>query len=333
MKVIASREGQLYIIDVPIPEIKQNFILVKTEYSAVSTGTELLILKQKHKSTRHLGYSATGIVMEVGEGVTHVSPGQRVACYGAPYVKHAEYLLVPKHLAVPVPDRVDPKEAAFVGLGAIAIHALRQANLHFGEAAVIVGLGILGQIMAQVAFAASFKVIAHDILLNRCKKLQETGVTTVCNDIEELEEQIRIQTNGQGADSVLLCVNEKKTNLIDKGLAWIRDRGKVVIVGDLKTEFSRELMFRKEAQVLISRAGGPGRYDVTYERDGIEYPIGFVRWPEGRNSEEYIRLCSERRLKIAPLITQTVSINEAPSAYDLLVNHPPDTLGVLIQYK
>jgi NADPH2:quinone reductase len=332
MKTVVAQDGQVYITDIPIPQVERNYVLVETEYSAISPGTEMMMLKNKHKSPISLGYSATGVVMEIGEGVSHVHVGQRVACYGAPFVKHAEYLLVPKQLAIPVPSHVDPKEAAMVGLGAIAIHALRQADLRFGEVVVIIGLGILGQIMAQVANAAAFKVIGYDLLEERCQKLQEMGIHSVCRTMEDMEAEIAVHTKGDGVDCVILCAGGKTAGLIDQGLNWIRDRGKVLVVGDLKTEFNRENMFRKEAQVLISRAGGPGRYDKSYEREGFEYPIGFVRWTEGRNMAEYIRLLAAGSLKISQLISRQVPVQHASKAYHWYMNSPQDVLGVVFEY-
>lgn len=334
MKSVVVQSGQLYIKEVPLPEIKRNFLLVKTDYSAISPGTELLMIHRSRELVNPLriGYSATGLVTEVGEGVTHLNVGDRVACYGGPYVHHAEYLLVPKHLAVLVPSHVNPKEAALVGLGAIAIHALRQADLRFGEHVVVIGLGVLGQIVAQIAHAAAFNVIAYDLLDERRHILEDIGIRTVCHSMDEIGVTVNKQTDGTGVDSVLLCAKGKKTGLIDQALKWIRDRGNVVIVGDLEIELSRELMFKKEAQLLISRAGGPGRYDTAYEREGNPYPIGFIRWTERNNMAEYIRLLSEGRLNIAPIITETVPIREVNRVYRSFVENPEKTLGVLIEY-
>lgn len=334
MKAVIAQAGEVNINEIPMPSIKRNFVLVKTDYSAISPGTELLTIDRSHVLMKplRLGYSATGLVTDVGEGVTHLNVGERVACYGGPYVHHAEYLLVPKHLAVPVPSVVDPKEAALVGLGAIAIHALRQADLRFGEHAVIMGLGILGQMMAQVADAASFNVIAFDLLAERRQLLQSTGIHTVCHSVEEVETAVKEHTGGYGVDSVLLCAKGKNTRLIDQGLTWIRDRGSVVIVGDMEISLSRELMFQKEARLLISRAGGPGRYDAAYEREGNPYPIGFIRWTEGNNMAEYIRLLAEKRVRMAPLISQVIPLDDVQSAYESFVERPGETLGVLIKY-
>lgn len=332
MKSIVCQNGHVLVSEIEKPEMKDNYVLVKTHYSGISPGTELMQINKKLNKKTHLGYSASGVVEAVGEGVSHLKKGDKVACYGAPYVKHSEYLLVPKNLAAPVPDHVNLKEAAFTGLGAIAIHSLRQADLRFGEHIVVVGLGILGQIIAQISDAASFRLIGYDLLQKRCNQLQNAGIGTVVNDQNTLEEKVMEQTNEQGADTVLLCANGKQDEIIDQALNMIRDRGQIVIVGDLEMNFSRELFFKKEANISISRAGGPGRYDTSYERDNIDYPLGYVRWTEGRNIIEYIRLLSEGRINISPLLSKIIPINDAPDAYDLFKKDQENTLGVLIDF-
>ncbi|MDQ0338562.1 2-desacetyl-2-hydroxyethyl bacteriochlorophyllide A dehydrogenase [Caldalkalibacillus uzonensis] len=332
MKVVTSLDGEIKIMDLPPPVIKDNHVIVKTEYSAVSPGTELMLLRKKHQVPMPLGYSASGLVIETGRNVDHVRIGERVACYGGPYVKHAEYLLVPKNLVVSVPDGVDMKEASMIGLGAIAIHALRQAGLKFGESVVVVGLGILGQLIAQIAHCAAFKVIGYDLLEERCQKLKDCGIDAVGQTLEEVQELVNIKTQHMGVDSVLLCTNGNSEGLIDHALTWIRDRGNVVIVGDLKPVFSRTQMFRKEAEILISRAAGPGRYDPDYETKGFDYPPSFVRWSEGRNMQEYIRLLAEKRINVASLVTHTVSINQLSHIYRSLMDQPQNMLGVLIDF-
>lgn len=334
MKSIFSLEREAIVREVEVPKVTDNHVLVRTTYSGISNGTERLMISHNHKTPISLGYSACGIVHELGEGVEHVKKGEQVACYGAPYVKHAEYLLVPKHLVVPVPQSVDMKQAAFVGLGAIAIHALRQAKLAFGEKVVVVGLGILGQIIAQISQAAAYHTIVYDLQAERSKLFQSMYGGEAAESLEDVVSIIDKVTHGNGVDSVLLCASGKNTGLIDHALDWVRDRGNVVIVGDLEMEFSREKMFRKEAEVLISRAGGPGRYDSNYEKYGYDYPIGFVRWTEGRNMEEYIRLLQDGRINVAPLISQESSIDQIEDVYKQLTSeqHQHQALGTLIRY-
>lgn len=334
MKIVTSHKGVVQTTESPKPECGEHEVLVETVCSAISPGTEMLLIDRSKEINDpiSLGYSSAGIVREVGAKAGAFYPGQRVACYGAPYVRHAEYISVPKHLAVPIPDHVDIREAAFVAQGAITIHALRQSDLRFGETAVVVGLGILGQLLCQIASAAGFRVIGFDLLPERCELLRKSGAGRACGSLEELDEAIRDVTGGVGADAVLICAGGKAGGLVDQALTRIRDRGKVVIVGDVKLDFNRGLMFAKEAELMISRAGGPGRYDAVYERGGVDYPIGYVRWTEGRNMGEYIRLLAEGRVSVASMITSSIPVEQAPTAYEKIVNDPRGQLGVLLTY-
>ena len=218
------------------------------------------------------------------------------------------------------------------GLGAIAIHGLRIANLQFGETVVIVGLGVLGQLIAKIANAAAYNVIAYDLHESRVEMLQGENIKSF-STIEEMEEAIRIETKSHGADAVLLCAGGKRSPLTQECLKWIRNKGKAVIVGDIEPDFPSDLMFAKEAELLISRAGGPGRYDKVYEKEAIDYPYEYVRWTEGRNVEEYIRLVKEKRIDVRPFITEVVEFDEAPHEFEKLFNKESTTLTKLIYFK
>ncbi|WP_342744452.1 zinc-binding alcohol dehydrogenase [Cohnella massiliensis] len=332
MKAVISHLGQIRMSEVPRPELEDGFALVQTEYSAISPGTEVMMNGLYQANPIVLGYSAAGIVREVGKGMEHWRIGQRVACYGAPYAKHAEWLLMPKRLLVPVPDSVSPEEASTVGLGAIAVHALRQTSLQFGESLLLVGAGILGQLIAQIAKAAGYRVLLYDKMTERTAIAGELGIRHVAYTQEEVEAQVAEMTAGAGVDAVIVCAGGKTGELIDRALEWVRDRGKVLIVGDIKPDFSRDLMFAKEAQVLISRAGGPGRYDPVYEKDGIDYPAGYVRWTEGRNMAEYIRLIAEGDISVKPLIGAVFPVDRCADAYRRYAESPNSLLGALLAY-
>ncbi|MEF3309224.1 zinc-binding alcohol dehydrogenase [Paenibacillus sp. GYB004] len=334
MRIITTHKGVIRTQTAQAPLCADGHVVVDTVYSAISPGTEISAINRSREveDSIVLGYSAAGIVREVGAGVEHVRPGERVACYGGPYVRHAEQIVVPRNLVVPVPDHVDLRDASFVAHGAIAIHALRQSDLRFGETAVVVGLGILGQLLCQLASAAGFRVIGFDLMEERCEQLRAGGAGTACVNGTELAEAIRDRSDGAGADAVFICAGGKAGGLIDQALEWLRDRGKIVIVGDVKTEFSRNKLFSKEAQVVISRAGGPGRYDAVYERGGVDYPIGYVRWTEGRNMGEYIRMLSEGRVAVGSLITSCVSVDDAAGVYEQLMLDPGSQLGVVFSY-
>ncbi|MGD6854262.1 zinc-dependent alcohol dehydrogenase [Bacillus infantis] len=333
MKRIVARNKRVEVIEEAMPSIetKPSYVLIKTLYSVISPGTELTILSNSEDKPVHLGYSAVGEVVECGEEITSMKKGDLVACYGAPYVHHDEYLLVPKTLCASVPETVDPKEAALGGLGAIAIHALRIAGLQFGETAVIVGLGVLGQLIAQIAHAAAYNVIAYDLQESRVEMMQQENIKAY-RSVDEMEHAIQAETDGRGADAVLLCTGGKHSPLTHECLKWIRVKGKAVIVGDIEPDFPRSLMFAKEAQLLISRAGGPGRYDAVYEREAIDYPYEYVRWTEGRNIQEYIRLVHERRINVQPFISKVIEADHAPGEFEKLLDKNSTTLTALIRY-
>lgn len=319
MKSIVASNGVVQILERESPVIKPSFLLIRTLFSAVSPGTEIGLVSLSKDKEISLGYSAVGIVEECGEDITEYQVGDTVACYGAPYVGHSEYLLVPTTLCAKVPENVEPKQAALAGIGAIAIHALRVAKLEFGETVVIVGLGLLGQMIAKIANSAAFNVIALDISEERVSMLQPDGISSF-SSVSNMENALMKATHNNGADAVLLCAGGKRSTLTHQSLSWIKNQGKVVIVGDIEPDFPRETMFAKEAQILISRAGGPGRYDKRYELQALDYPYGYVRWTEGRNVAEYLRLVNENRINVQTFITEIVDFNSAPQAYEDLIN-------------
>lgn len=332
MRKMIAADKKVVIVNGEKPAIRSSYILVKTMYTAISPGTELTMIESSAGKEISFGYSAMGVVEECGNNIKNVCEGDIVACYGAPYVNHAEYLLVPKNLYAKVPVGVEPKEAALCGIGAIAIHALRTAELQFGETVVVAGLGVLGQMIAKIANAAAYRVIAYDIEKNRSEMLAGKQNIQALSTLEELRKALEDNTGENGADAVMLCAGGKRSELTGQSLQWIRDKGKVVIVGDIEPDFPRGPMFAKEAQILISRAGGPGRYDKSYEAEAVDYPYGFVRWTEGRNIEEYIRLVTERRIDVSEFTREEVRLEEAPAEFEGLKNKQSTTLTKMVRF-
>jgi len=189
-----------------------------------------------------------------------------------------------------------------------------------------------GNLIAQIANASAYRTAGVDPREDRAARLRELVVRHVYTDPADLERELAAVTGASGADAVLLCAGGPGEPLINRAMAWLRDRGKIVIVGDLSMSFSRAAMFAKEAQVLISRAGGPGRYDAGYERDNRDYPIGYVRWTEGRNVGEFVRLLAEKRVSVAPLITHEVPLERAPEAYALYRQGAPGVIGTVLRH-
>ncbi len=332
MKVVVSHLGKVSLLDQPLPELKKGHVLVRTCYSTVSPGTELSSIRAMRETPFPIGYSASGIAVGIGEGVSGIEEGQRVACYGGPFVRHSEYILVPKQLVVPVPRSVELAEASTVGIGVIAMHALRLSALQLCETAVIVGLGMVGQLMARIAAAAGLNVIAVDLLPNRRAALESTPYVTVCSSPEDVNEAVKTMTLGVGADAVFHCIGGKQKELLDLSFSWIRDRGKIVVVGDLQTDVNRSSMFKKEVQLMVSRAGGPGRYDSSYEKEGVDYPVGYVRWTEGRNMSAYLRMLELGQVRIDSTFTEQFPLDHASDVYERYQEDAGGIIGAILSY-
>ncbi|MBN2143657.1 MAG: zinc-binding dehydrogenase, partial [Candidatus Aureabacteria bacterium] len=364
------KTGEVTMEEIPPPKVRPGFVLVKNVCSLVSAGTEKTVLefsrasyldkarkrpdlfrkvlnKVKHEGILktwesvnnlmekplQLGYSSAGIVMEKGLDVTDIQVGQKVACAGYLYATHSEVVSVPRNLIVPLPDGVSFEEASFVTLGAIAMQGIRLAGLELGEQVVVYGLGLVGMITVQLAIAAGCKVIGVDIDPKKIEKVREYGALGVPAG-EDMAAKILNFTKDCGADKVLLCAATRSNEPVEKIPEFTRQKGILVVVGEVSLNLPRRLYYDKEIDVRISRSYGPGRYDMSYEEGGVDYPYAYVRWTENRNMEAVLDLIAGKKLDFISLITHRFKIEEAGSAYQLMegkINEP--YLGIVIQYK
>lgn len=331
VKALQAHDGVVKIAEIEQPELFPTGVLVETHYTAVSPGTERLLIEGSKQGVRQLGYSAVGKVKKVGQSVKSVQVGDMVACYGAPYVGHMEQLVVPEPLVAKCSAEVLPKHAAFAAHGTIAIHAIRQGQLQFGESVVVIGLGVLGQMIAKICAAASYEVICYEPNAKRAVMLKDTPGLEIFSDLTKMEQHIMDFTNGYGVDAVLLCAGGKHSETTSRSLEWVRKQGRIVIVGDVEPQFNREQLFIKEAVITISRAGGPGRYDVRYEKEAIDYPYHYVRWTEGRNLAAYIRLLERKAIDVSDFVQLEIPFEDSAGVYDILESS--EALTAIIEYS
>ncbi len=289
--------------------------------------------KQVVGTGRFSGYSISGFVLRKGEGVIDLSAGDRVAAAGAGFANHAEIDVVPRRLVVPVPEKVSMEDASTVALGSIALQSVRRANLHQGDVVAVIGLGLIGNLAAQIAKAYNLKVVGFDINDARVNLAKEKGVEAYNSLKVDPVEKVKELSNGFGADAVIIAASSDKPGLMDLALDMIRHRGKVVILGAFPTQFSRTKMYVKDAEILISVSYGPGRYDPVYELGGIDYPIGYVRWTEERNMMEYLRLLEKGLVDLKGVIGGIYPIDQAPQAYQDLLEGKVKGLTVLLRYE
>ncbi len=369
MKQVLVKGGKVHLETVPPPAIGPGMALVRVHYSLISSGTEssfvssggtaayalkkakdplniekvkrklatvgvkgtLDIVRSKLLEFQAPGYSTSGVIVACGAEVAGFRVGDRVACAGVGYACHAEYNAVPHQLLTPLPDGVDFDAGAFVALGAIAMQGVRRAQPTFGETIVVIGLGLVGLLAAQIARAAGCRVIGCDPVPARRALALELGVETACAP-DELEGIVHEWSAGYGADAVIVCAASKDSAIANQAIDLCRQRGRVSVVGAVGMHLEREGLFQKEVDFSLSCSYGPGRYDPGYEEKGLDYPIGHVRWTEGRNMAEFLRMVAEGKVRVAPLISRTDSIDDAANAYDAITRGDGDTIAALLRY-
>jgi len=366
-QVFVSSKGEILVEDVPAPIVGHNGLLVRVAYSLISSGTELRRIQQgqgvlqrafrnadlvkkvvdrvlskgmletaafvrdRLEELAPLGYSASGVVIERGRNVVDLEVGDRVACGGSGYAYHAEIIAVPRNLVVKVPKDVELKEAAFTTLGAIAVQGVRRANAQMGEIVVVIGMGLVGQLVAQLLRVAGCRVIGTDVLPERLALAEQLGAEkTILVSQEDPVKAVLRHTGGMGADAAIICAATSSSEPINQAFQMLRERGRVVIVGAVGMELEREDFYAKELDLLISRSYGPGRYDPVYEEKGVDYPLGYVRWTENRNMAEFVRLLSEGEIDVTPLISAEVPLEEAPQAYRMLLDTEEAPIGIVL---
>lgn len=362
------KNGKSSVEDVPVPTPREGQALVKTEASLVSAGTERMVVEFAEKSLvgkarsrpdlvkqvmdkarreglvntaqaafnrldqpMALGYSSAGTILALGKNMSGFKLGQRVACAGGGFATHAEYNVVPHNLLTPLPKSVDFESAAFTTLGAIALHGFRLAEPQIGESVAIIGMGLLGLLAAQIATAAGCSVLGIDVDPARIALASSLGLQAV-RRADAVDSAVAFTAN-RGFDVILICADTKSNDPVELAGVIARDRARIVATGAVGLTFPRKVYYEKELSFINSRSYGPGRYDVNYEERGNDYPLGYVRWTEGRNFEAVVELMASGKLKVQPLITHRFDISEATKAYDVITGKTKEKfLGVLLTY-
>jgi predicted dehydrogenase/threonine dehydrogenase-like Zn-dependent dehydrogenase len=363
------KSGAVTVTDVPAPVARPGFVMVRTAASLISAGTERMTVEAGQKSllgravdqpalvkqviqkartegVRNtieavrsklgslvaLGYSAAGTVIEAGAGVTGFHPGDRVACAGVGYASHAEVLAVPKNLCVRLPAQVSFDSAAFSTLGAIALQGVRLTEPTLGEFVVVIGLGLIGQLAVQLLKANGCRVFGIDLDANKIKLAQRFGADGGCAPDDEAKRLVGEWSRGRGADAVLIAAATPSSNQpVELAGEIARQKGRVVVVGAVGLNIPRQPYYDRELTFRISMSYGPGRYDPEYEERGHDYPVGYVRWTEGRNIEAFLDLLAAGSVDVEPLITHRFKLAESEQAYQLITGAEP-YLGVVLQY-
>jgi len=365
------KTGELSLVEVPAPQVRAGGLLVRTRNSAVSVGTEKLMVnlaqqnliekamsrpdlvrrlidkiktegireayqavKGRMETLQPLGYSSAGEVIAVGKGVDEFKVGDRVACGSDLFATHSEVTWVPKNDCVKVPEGVSFEDAAFAYIAAIAIHAIRCGNLTFGSKVAVIGLGLLGQLSIQILKAWGCEAFGYDLDKKKVDLAIELGAKDGATEWHEAVTKTKLLTGGHGFDAAIIMASTGSNDPMNLSAEITRERGTIVACGLVKLDVPRNVFFDKELSLVVSRATGPGKFDSNWEFKGINYPIGQVRWTQAGNMEEYLNLIASGRVRMKPIITHRYKIADALRAYDLLLGKErPYYLGVLLEYE
>ncbi|WP_199551027.1 bi-domain-containing oxidoreductase [Streptomyces sp. N35] len=364
------KSGELALLDVPVPGCKPGGVLVRTAYSLISTGTELMKVSEagmsmvgkarsrpdqvakvlqsvatngvpatyrkvmgKLDSYTPLGYSLCGVVEQVGAGIDDVAVGDVVACAGNEHALHAEVNWVPQNLYAKVPDGLAPQHAAFGTVGSIALQGVRRGEPQLGEVALVIGLGLIGQLVVQLLTASGVRVVGADPDPVRCALAEQLGAVA-CGDPGSVavETAVAELTEGHGVDQVYLAAGGDSNQPVELAARLSRDRGRVVDIGKCSLDLPWNAYYEKELDVRFSRSYGPGRYDPEYELEGRDYPIGYVRWTERRNLACFLDLVARGRVDVEPLVSHIAAFDEAVETYQNLKDGGLKAVAVLFRY-
>ena len=342
------KTGDTLLEEVPAPVVSKGHLLIQSTYTLVSLGTERMLVEfgrsnliskarqqpDKVKEVLNkiktegllptleavfnklgeplpLGYCNVGKVIAIGEGVDGFSMGDRVASNG----QHAEVVSVPMNLVSKVPDNVSDIEATFTVIGSIGLQGIRLVNPTFGETVVVVGLGLIGLITAQLLTANGCRVIGVDFDQSKLDLAKKWNIITCNPKQEDVVKFVQGHTGGIGTDAVLITASAKTDEIISQAANMTRKRGRIVLVGVIGLNISRAEFYEKELTFQVSCSYGPGRYDHNYEQQGIDYPLSFVRWTEKRNFEAILHSISSRQLHVNDLVTDIVPLEEYQKIY------------------
>lgn len=362
------KNGEMKLVEVPWPALREGWVLVRNHFSLVSAGTEgktvsdarkgfigkalsrknevekviksaktnglmktYRMVMDKLDSPVALGYSCAGEVIAVGPGISDIRKGDFVAC-GGNTANHSEIISAPRNLCVKIPEGVSAESACMTTMGSIALQGIRQAELRLGECCVVIGLGLLGQLTLQMLEASGVKGIGIDIDNNQVDATRKAGLNAIHRNNEFLNETILSASSGIGADAVIITAGSSSDDPVNLAGELCRQKGKVIIVGAVPTGFKRQEYFRKELDLRMSCSYGPGRYDSDYEESGIDYPVGYVRWTENRNMQAFLQLVADGKVKTASLISHRFAFADATDAYNLIVSRSERFSGIVLFY-
>ena len=359
------KTGETLLENIPAPEVKRGQVLIQTTRSLVSLGTERMLVEfgksnliskarqqpdkvkqvldkikteglmptleavfNKLEQPLPLGYCNVGKVIAVGEGVSEFQVGDRVASNGA----HAEVVCVPKNLVAHIPNNVSDEEAAFTVIGSIGLQGIRLLNPTFGETVVVIGMGLIGLLTAQMLKANGCQVIGVDLDQSKLELAKSWGIIPFNPKSDgDVVKFVENYTQSIGCDGVIITASAKTAEIISQAARMSRKRGRIILVGVVGLNISRAEFYEKELTFQVSCSYGPGRYDENYEQKGQDYPLAFVRWTEKRNFEAILQAIASGNIQVKEMITEVVALENYQQIYGSIGSSK--SIASILKYK
>ena len=358
--------GITSVVECPAPVLSDNSLKITTNVSLISAGTERMLVefgkasyldkarqqpekvkmvldkvatdglattfdavKSKLTQPLSLGYSNVGVVQEISKGVEGFQAGDRVVSNGA----HADVVVVKKNLCAVIPDQVDNESAAFTVVGSVGLQGVRLAKPTLGESFVVLGVGLIGLLTVQLLRANGCRVLAIDFDQEKLSLASQFGAE-ICNPAsgDDILAHASLFSRERGVDGVIITASTQSNDPVKQAAQMCRQRGRIVLVGVVGLHLDRADFYEKEISFQVSCSYGPGRYDLSYEVDGNDYPFGHVRWTEQRNFEAFLDLLAAGTVDVKPLISSRFNFTDASSAYQELTFND-SSLGILLEYN
>ena len=341
-RITFSAERQVAVIAEPEPELTVGQVRVKTLYSGISTGTELASYRgtsphltrgwddrlrlfsassgQPPFPVLQVGYEEVGEVVEIAGTPETIGIGDRV--WGT-WGHSSSAVLDATHAAARVlPPGADPRVGIFSHIGAVALNAILDADIHVGEFVVVFGLGVPGQLVAQLARLNGGRVLVVDGIESRRTLALKLGAELALDPREPVAERIRELTGGRGADVAIEISGNARA--LHEAIRSVGYNSRVVVAGFLQGDAIGlrlgEEFHHNRVQLISSQISNPAA--------ALSH-----RWDRYRLNTTVLDLAIAGQLDVLSLITQTVALTEIADAYRALDENPQEQLQVIIDFR
>ncbi len=327
-RIVWLEAGKAAVEEFELPLLPRGQVLIKTDYSVVSAGTERAVFlgmpNTPQKFPMYLGYSVSGRIIETGQGVEGLNDGDRVIVYPG---SHASHIMRPVSDITRIEDAtVSARDAAFLVIGAFSLAGLRKARVEIGESVLVIGLGLLGLFAVQIArIGGAMPVLASDFDDRRRRLAQDLGADYTFTPAEkDFVQAVKNSTGGKGADVVIEVTGSP--GAMQQALESVARRGRIILLGCTRNPVESVDFYKYVHRPGVSIIGA--HTDVRPEHDSAP---GY--WTMQDDLKTLLRLLAAGRIQVKPMVHGQVLPEEAPDVYRRLAEDSGSILGYVFDWN